>query len=199
MRRFGISALLIGLIGGLFGFFVTPEACLACSCLPPGSPTEERDKYAAVFRGRVTAVSQEQTARGFRVQRVTFEVDRAWKGPVTSTMTVYTGAGGGDCGYNFQQGADYLVYASQSQSDEFLPANAFATGICSRTRPIAQAGDDLAALGPGNPPAPGSLPNLPSTGGGRMAAITTALTPALLTLGLVAGLLLGAGRLRRRA
>ena len=46
--------------------------------------------------------------------------------------------GGGDCGYPFQTGTEYVIYAYKN-SDGRLE-----TGICSRTRPLAEAGDDVA-------------------------------------------------------
>jgi hypothetical protein len=73
MRRFGILALLVGLSGGLFGLFAAPQACLACSCLMPGSPTEELARVDGVFRGRVTAIATERSPAGNEYQRVTIQ------------------------------------------------------------------------------------------------------------------------------
>jgi hypothetical protein len=53
-------------------------------------------------------------------------------------IEILTGFGGGDCGYPFQIGSEYVVYAYKN-SDGRLE-----TGICSRTRPLAEAGDDVA-------------------------------------------------------
>jgi hypothetical protein len=50
-----------------------------------------------------------------------------------SEMVVYTGSGGGDCGYPFVVGASYLVYAS-GRSDHLY------TSICTKTRPEGMAG-----------------------------------------------------------
>src|SRR6185503_15210753 len=52
-------------------------------------------------------------------------------------VEVRTGLGDSDCGYNFRLGGQYLVYA---YGDE----DKLATGICSRTRPVSEAADDLA-------------------------------------------------------
>jgi hypothetical protein len=52
-------------------------------------------------------------------------------------IVVETGLGGGDCGYGFQRGLDYIVYASKK------PDGSFSTGICTPTRPIENATDDL--------------------------------------------------------
>jgi len=58
--------------------------------------------------------------------------------PGRQEIEILTGFGGGDCGYPFQTGAEYVVYAYKN-SDGRLE-----TGTCSRTRPLAEAGDDVA-------------------------------------------------------
>jgi hypothetical protein len=47
----------------------------------------------------------------------------------------------GDCGFDFQVGETYLVYADNDEE-----SNIVSTGSCSRTRRLADAGDDLAYL-----------------------------------------------------
>ncbi len=104
------------LVIGLLGVFALPQPCAACSCTPPPSPAQALVRADAVFRGRVVAVEREWSnllpARGrYQYQRVTFEVDTNWKGPVARRVVVFTGTGQGDCGYGFQQGVEYVVYA----------------------------------------------------------------------------------------
>jgi hypothetical protein len=65
-------------------------------------------------------------------------------------VVVYTGWGGGDCGYEFQVGSSYLVYAG-GQTD-------LGTSICSRTADLGHAQADLAVLGPGTVPPPSPSP-----------------------------------------
>lgn len=52
-------------------------------------------------------------------------------------IEIETGFGGGDCGYQFQVGTEYVVYAYKNG------AGRLETGICSRTRPLADAAEDL--------------------------------------------------------
>lgn len=201
MRRFGILALLVGLSGGLFGLFAAPQACLACSCIAPGSPTEELARAAVVFRGRVTAIATERAPAGNQYQRVTFQADTVWKGSITHEVAVYTSSSSASCGYPFMQGEEYLVYASRTGDSgpplEF-PANALAVSLCSRTSLVSEAGEDFAALGPGSPVTASPLPNLPNTGGGHAPILNATLTPSLTILAVLVVLLLGAGQLRRR-
>jgi len=47
----------------------------------------------------------------------------------------------GDCGYDFQKGETYLIYADLDEETDIME-----TGICSRTRRVSDAGEDLAYL-----------------------------------------------------
>jgi hypothetical protein len=47
----------------------------------------------------------------------------------------------GDCGYDFQAGETYLVYADEDEETTVL-----STGVCTRTMRLSDAGDDLAYL-----------------------------------------------------
>ena len=149
----------------------------------------------------MSAVEQLRGDTGASYQRVTLEVSAVWKGPIARETVVFTGSGGGDCGYFFEPGKEYLVYATMPNggSPQIVPANSLTTGICSRTAPLDQAGADLAALGPGAPPTDAPLPTLPNTGEGYPPAFTFSSTPSLLALLFLSAVLLGAGTIGRRA
>ena len=55
-------------------------------------------------------------------------------------IEIVTGNGGGDCGYAFRSGVDYVVYAYKNSEGRLE------TGICSRTRPLMDAAEDVAYL-----------------------------------------------------
>ena len=99
-----------------------------------------------MFAGRVASMEP-----GSYGKTVRFDAERAWKGVTESAVTVTTGNGGGDCGYGFEQGKEYLVYA-------YGDKESLDTGICTRTQPIIDAYVDLAALGPGYVPSQIILP-----------------------------------------
>ena len=69
-----------------------------------------------------------------------------WKGPIAEHITIWTGSGGGDCGYRFQEGVEYIVYV-HSLDEGYV-------GICSETAPVEFAQDDLVELGSGITPDP---------------------------------------------
>lgn len=66
----------------------------------------------------------------------------AWKGVSEDSIMLRTADSGPMCGYPFEQGRDYLVYAYGDP--EHLD-----TGLCGRTQPFEAAFSDLAYLGPG--------------------------------------------------
>jgi hypothetical protein len=127
------------------GVVLVPQPALACDCAelpPPDAAMSEAD---AVFAGEVTEtriVGDELT--GDLIARIA--VSDVWKGDVTETVEVRTATDTAMCGYPFQPNKSYLVYANGG-------AERLRVSLCSRTRPIEQAEEDLAALGMGYVPA----------------------------------------------
>ena len=114
-----------------------PLRASACSCMRPGTPVEEKAQHTRVFLGQVQAIEEE--ARGEPRRRVRFLVRETFKGTPVDRLSVETGMGGGDCGYRFQAGQDYVVYA-WGQDD------ALATGTCSLTGPASDPRSGLDVL-----------------------------------------------------
>jgi hypothetical protein len=143
-----------------------PSTAEACSCAGPATPQDAFQRADVVFSGKVLSVTPTQFNSGVNAytgNAVLFDVKDTWKGTSSSLILVRTGNGGGDCGYGFIAGNDYLVYAysrvetlslsiASISLDLPLGARTTSTGICTRTALLAQAGQDLAALGPGRPP-----------------------------------------------
>jgi hypothetical protein len=94
-------------------------------------------KAAAVFVGHV--VSIESTAAGNVV--VQMAVLEGFRGFRLTQVAVTTSSSGAACGYGFRTGESYLVYAHESP-DGGPPA----VSLCSRTRPVAEATEDLTYL-----------------------------------------------------
>lgn len=121
---------------------LAPTRADACSCVG-GLPICQTFWQAdAVFAGRVLSIEPiTESARNplFSRKRVRFQVREAWRGGVQGVVEIRTGAGGGDCGYQFERGETYIVYARAH--DGML-----STSICARTRKLAQAAEDLEYL-----------------------------------------------------
>lgn len=126
------SAILIG----------APIAALACSCAAPATPADALARSSATFVGHVIDIDKSfldslgLTRSG--LHDVTFRVERAWKGALGDTVVIRTRLTGESCGYRFEIGRDYLVYATGEP--------ALITGICTGTRPAEGAEAELEAL-----------------------------------------------------
>jgi hypothetical protein len=142
-----------------------PAPVAACSCIMPDPPPGAFAQADAVFQGRVTSVVDRDVLTGFldRLRQlaglpvaypvnsrlVTIAVSESWKGVTTSVVRVRTGlGGGGDCGYDFAAGAEYIIYA-------YAVPEGLTTNICTRTSEVARAADDVAFVS--------TLPALPLT------------------------------------
>ena len=147
------AAVLVGVLW-LLG---TPGPVYACSCVQPGSPSEELEKFSAVFAGRVVSVDHSYDPEGRTVTRddrstIGFKVSVVWKGAVHEDMYITTPPTGGTCGFTFDVGEEYIVYAYDSNYDD----GGYSTGICSRTALLGNAQEDLDELGSGDAPLPGT-------------------------------------------
>lgn len=124
----------------VFIFLFGGTAAEACSCALTGPPCQSYFRVDAVFIGTVKTITELEAPpdpRPYTHRLVTFTVERALRGVEGISIAVTTGMGGGDCGYGFKTGERYLVYAYKAQDGQLR------TGICSRTRPIAEATEDL--------------------------------------------------------
>lgn len=134
-------------------FFAAAPA-FACSCALPPDALTARDQSDAVFSGKVLDVKEAIDWSDFmpftkpiRMQlEVILEVQSTWKGVTTSQVEINTAPNGAGCGVDFQPGKVYLVYASYGED------NGLFTHLCTRTSELANASDDLLALGQGSPP-----------------------------------------------
>ena len=138
---------LILLLGVLITFSFTSSTVTACSCGSPGSPCESFGSASAVFVGTPVSVSENQRPKEKDATKfdwnpivVKFSVEQSYLGVSGTEIEIFTGRGGGDCGYRFKIGQRYLVYATQYE-------NKLVTSICFRTRPFNSATEDLAFLG----------------------------------------------------
>jgi hypothetical protein len=134
------------LLNGLFLALLPPLPAYACSCVAPGSPEESLRLSDAVFSGRVRSVKLSRSG-DFEEHRVTFQVQSIWKGSVTASIELLTAPDTGGCGFPFEIGRSYLVYAHAAEGT-------LRASLCSRSNFLEAATEDLAALGPGTPPPP---------------------------------------------
>lgn len=123
-----------------------PKCAHACSCIAPPGPKKALSSSAAVFSGEVIDFRKHETATSRRpgTVTVTLRVSEVWKGPVRGTLEVTMPSQDSACRYPFEEGREYLVYASGGRD--------LGVSLCSPTTPLSKAGADLAALGNGEKP-----------------------------------------------
>jgi hypothetical protein len=119
-----------------------PGRAVACSCAGTMIGWQPGIAYwaaAAVFLGTAVASREEERGKDSFARRVvTFQVEEAFRGADPGTLEVRTGMGGGDCGYNFEIGSRYVVYASKNEKTGSLYA-----GICLPPKLASEAARDL--------------------------------------------------------
>lgn len=148
--------LLLFVVGSLL--VINTSLVNACSCVQPAPPKDSLEQSTAVFTGKVVDID---VPIGIVVSsadpvKITFEVSKIWKGPDYETLVLTTARGGASCGYGFIVNEEYIVYAYDEE-------NTLSTGICSRTRLLANAKEDLQDLGAGNLPTNSGSNYVPQT------------------------------------
>ena len=119
----------------------------ACSCAPPPAPKIALQNADAVFVGQVLSVR----ATGQYERLFVFNISKAWKGKAAGKVAVESLSEGSLCGVNFQVGQKYLVYASRGGKN-------LRASLCSRTRHLKGAAQDIAELSDPRPLAPPPAP-----------------------------------------
>ena len=155
-------------------FFLAPECAFACSCAFPASASpqeitqQELSRSDAVFAGEAVDIDKPQpVTSSIAPMKVTFQVSETWKGAERETLDVQTAVSDASCGYPFDEGESYLVFASKGI---FCEEGELEVGLCGSTKPLSGAETELAALGPGaaSSVSPTAGERLPDTSGGLL-------------------------------
>lgn len=144
-----------GLVVSAF-YLMIPSMGRACDCMNAGPPCKAFKDAPNVFTGRVTKIStiqvKLQNGDEYPQYLVQLQIERNYRGQEgRSTVEVVTGDGGGDCGFSFREGNEYLVYAYPH-----VATGKLYSGICQRTRLLSKASEDLEYFEKKNDPAHGA-------------------------------------------
>lgn len=117
--------------------FVAPSSAMACSCMVTDDPPAKQVQNAygeatAVLAGEVISVTD--SADDSYSRKVTIKVAKSWKGGSAKEITITTGKDSAMCGFNFEVGTSYLIYAHGD-------AAKLSTTICTRTAEFKADGD----------------------------------------------------------
>lgn len=141
-RTLASTLLALGLI-----FFSASTSVSACSCIPELDVALALDQSDAVFAGRV--VGLQLTSRlswdpsvSFATEDLVVRVAASswWKGAPNVYATVYTAFTCCACGFSFEIGESFLIYAD-------LVDGVLRTSTCTRTSLLSAASEDLVVLG----------------------------------------------------
>lgn len=146
----------------VFAVALSSAPVLGCTCVsfPPGAGTARdlaewrANRSDAIFEGRVESVELKWVVMEAKVgafipadieedspeMQVSFDVSRSYRGEQQKIIQIRTGVGGGDCGFDFHVGEQYLIYAFADESGKL------STGICSGTAPLEERRTDLSYL-----------------------------------------------------
>ncbi len=104
----------------------------ACSCLY-GGPCQDA-KARVIFTGRVVDATRAGLGSTY-----TFEVTEVFRGMPARRVQVSAGNDGASCGYQFQIGEEYLVYANEDNG-------VLSTNLCNGNKVLQDAASDLRYL-----------------------------------------------------
>lgn len=136
--------LAVSLVAGLA--WALPHAAHACTCIVPPAPAVAAEQAEAVFEARVEGVQGATDPSGPGMVRFELSVVRVFKGELSTSAQLVTRASSAACGRSLVVGKRYLVYAGRDNDGNLTDT------LCSRTRPMSAADEDLVALGPGASP-----------------------------------------------
>ena len=127
----------------LLGMLAFPDEAFSCSCSPPRAEVETDIKVSVgradiVFLGKAETVVQVATPKelikkeGYdpEIDETTFEVLKSWKGVHSDRIVSRISTVCCLCGFRFEAGKTYLVYASLKDD------GTISTSTCSRTLPL---------------------------------------------------------------
>lgn len=154
--RFAVCVLIV------VGLGLSSQAAFGCSCVapPPGIKSARElaewrtQGVSAIFEGMVEAAEMKSPLleasagdvvpadleQSTPVMLVSFSVSRSYRGVQQQHVQIETGLGGGDCGFPFETGRQYLVYAYKNDSGRL------STRICTATALLEDSQANLAYL-----------------------------------------------------
>jgi hypothetical protein len=150
------------LASAIVGLTFSSVPAVACKCVSPPPGLTARDLAIwnasgsgdAIFEGKVELVELKWKLIEAKVgdliptdlgpdspfMQVSLGVSRSYRGVQDKNIQVRTGLGGGDCGFDFEVGKQYLVYASADESGHL------STGICDGTALLEESHASLSYL-----------------------------------------------------
>ncbi|MBO9703144.1 MAG: TonB family protein [Sporocytophaga sp.] len=121
---------------------IVSSEILACNCVETNTVKDEIKNSDAILVGRIIERDPVELYDSIPALKFKLVVDAFYKGQLTNdTVLIFTGANSVACGYEFEKGFKYIIYANNhkvkelnKKQENFAPKNIFYTTNCSRTR-----------------------------------------------------------------
>ncbi len=131
----------------LFVVFLTailPAATQACSCIEMPIKDQVRSAEKIV----VGLIESKEVIPEEHEVNIKMKVLQNLKGHDKEYFNFKTGSNGAICGFNFQKGKEYLVYAKEIKSNKqgSGAAPTYKVSLCSRTKPHKDSKEEIEAL-----------------------------------------------------
>jgi hypothetical protein len=144
--------ILHSIVVSFFCALLSTSSASTCTCDPRGTFRRQFERRlemsAAVFTGTVVGFKWHITELDpglpnskMMLRGAVLVPQSVWKGVGTDTLIVWTADNEGACGFPFEEGKEYLVFASIRDSVSFN------TNLCAGTQPVEAAGRYLELLG----------------------------------------------------
>jgi hypothetical protein len=141
-------------LSALSAISLWPRSASACSCLETVPPKEAAQHASIVFEGKVLGFEEIEPQPYVKLRAYQFEVLRQFKGNQAESFEVRTADNTASCGRPYAIGETYLVYAKERNGH-------LSDNLCSRSRTIADANEDLVFFGVAEPEPPPADPEPP--------------------------------------
>lgn len=116
---------------------VASNIAYACECGMPETPSIGLFNADAVFTGKVIQIYKSKDNK--YILDVKFKILKIYKGVLDDFVVINTTVRGPSCGFPFVKNEEYLIYA-------YSRKGILSTNICSRTKKLSEAREDLAEL-----------------------------------------------------
>ncbi len=127
----------------LLFFLLIPISGFCCDC-PKGTTEKNYETNQVVVTVEVIKQRKIRRSRdGNYKMKFKLKVLKKYKGNVSHNFTIVTGNGFGDCGFRFELGKKYLLFAQKSDFYNDGRKMEYITSICSKTGLVDERKDEL--------------------------------------------------------
>ncbi|MFW5704263.1 MAG: hypothetical protein ACOCXG_00325 [Nanoarchaeota archaeon] len=106
----------------------------ACSCAFQDNVTDKYNMYGEIFTGKVTSIDKNRNE-----YEITIQLIDIYKGENVQVKTLHTAIESAACGYDFEEGENYLIYANEYE-------NKLSTDLCSGNSLVSKAENETQIL-----------------------------------------------------